>query len=87
MFWCERGRHKLWDKHSDTNEAEDTESRVALASTEEPSGASTNTRNVMSSALDTSPAAALDETGLTVESEEGALVSFVYTYSRVWCGL
>ena len=35
---CERARHRLCDKHSDAKDAEDAESRRALAFTLEPSG-------------------------------------------------
>ena len=59
-------RDKLWDKRSDTNEAVEPESKRALASAAEPSGAWTMTRQVISMDLDEGPAAALDD----MDSEE-----------------
>ena len=78
VFWCERGRHSVWDKRLDTNEADDAKSRIALASIKEPSEASTKIQQVMNRDLD-NPATALDLIGLVVVSEEGLVVEGMHT--------
>ena len=70
-------RDKLWDKRSDTNEAVEPESRRALASAVEPSGAWTMIRHVISTDLDEGPAAALDDTDSEGGLEERGLGSFL----------
>ena len=49
------------------NEADEALSRMALASTDEPSGALTMTRQVMSSEFDFNPTAVLETTGFSAE--------------------
>ena len=76
VFRCERERHSVRVRRSDTNEADDAESRRARASMEEPPGASIRTRQVIRRELDVRPAAALDVTGWTdVPVDDGELCS------------
>ena len=75
VLWRERGRERVWARHSDTNDAEDAESRSALASTVEPSGESMRTRQVISRALDDKPAAVCAVTGLAAEWDGAEVVS------------
>ena len=49
------------------NEADEALSRMALTLTDEPSGALTMTRQVMSSEFDFNPTAVLETTGFSVE--------------------
>ena len=76
----ERTRDKFWDKHSDTNEAVEPESRRTLASAVEPSGAWTMI-HVISTDLDEAPAAVLDDTDSEGGLEERGLDSFLSSQS------
>ena len=51
MLWLVRGSDKLRTKRSETKEAVEALSSSALTSTEEPSGATIETRHVMSNVL------------------------------------
>ena len=51
-------------RRSETKDADDAESRMARASTAEPSGAFTSTRQIISKAFDVKPAAACEVTDL-----------------------
>ena len=51
-------RQRLSANRSEINDTEEAESSMARASTEDPSGASTKTRQVMSKSLDLIPIAA-----------------------------
>ena len=98
MFCLDRGRHKLFDKRSDMKDADEALSRIARASTEEPSGALTRIRHVMSSEPDANPMAAFEDTGFTgVEvtglaggvvtgASTGEGVSLLSTCNKVWWG-
>ena len=87
-FRLERGRHRLRARRSDTNEADDALSRMALASTDDPSGALTITRQVMSSEFDFNPMAAFETTGvseLSVGREDGVAAGLSMCRA-VWWG-
>ena len=74
VFRCERERHSVRVRRSETNEADDAESRRARA--QWASGASIRTRQVIRRELDVRPAAALDVTGWTdVPVDDGELCS------------
>ncbi len=66
----ERGRCSSFDIRSDTKDAEEAESRSALAFVEEPFGEVSRTWHVMSSEFDFEPAAARELMG-AVEDEGG----------------
>lgn len=65
--WCERVRQRLCIRRSEIIEAEEAQLRMTRASTDEPSGASTNVRHIMSKKLEFSPVAAWDGMDSTAE--------------------
>ena len=72
------GRRSLCTRRSETNEAEDPESRRALATVTEPSGACTWTRHVMSSKLGWRPIVAWFDTDVVGEVSGGEWITEQY---------
>ena len=64
-FLCERGKERELASLSEIKDAEEAQSRRALASTADPSGATTETRHVINSEAETTLEAMLDDTVTT----------------------
>lgn len=88
-FQWEQRRQRLWARRSDMNEADEAISRIGLASIDEPSGALTKTRQVMSRKSNFNPMAVLETTVYSVVlvgEGMGGVSPWLSTWSKVWCG-